>query len=173
MSKSDKDIDWLSVDEAVCREILAQGEKRLASQLSIALASDTRALTSAGIFFGVAVALCGFALNDIVNNKIAPLSVSALTAGALLFVSVWLLAYAARPVDFYVPGNEPKNWFLALELSLKELIGSETKHYDDMIAENENILRNNEIAVRNAFKIALAAPIFALHAFGSLTYSVG
>lgn len=155
-------IDWLKIDASVVRSLFNQAEKRLDGQTDVALAADARALSILSLFFGVASALLAYAILKFSERGADPLVASAFLSSFLLFVSCALIAYSARPVNFYVSGTEPKNWFECLESPETVIIGGECGNYDEMIAENENIIAANERSLRRGIYTALTTPALAV-----------
>jgi hypothetical protein len=152
-------VDWSGVDEKMARQILTQGEIFLSAQLQAALAADARATTMAGLYTTLALATLagGFGYWD-KTSDIAPL-LAALVAGSLLAVAAAMAAWAARPIDFYFPGNQPSQWFAGRLNNLVTMIGGEAENYDTRIAYNDARLGENQTAIRRAFIVAIVSPL--------------
>lgn len=152
-------IDWSGVTEDMARQIAGQGETFLKAQLQAALAADSRATAMAGLYVTLALAVIAAGLGywDKTGNSSALWS--AALAGGLLVVAAILAAWAARPIEFYYPGNQPGQWFDGRRNDLVTMIGGEAENYDARITYNDERLGENQIAIRRAFGFAIAAPL--------------
>ena len=145
--------------------VLSQGEARLNAQLQIALAADSRAMTSASIFVGVASALVGYAgfvFSTTTPNL--PLGIAALIGGAAMMVSAILCAFAARPTEFRLVGANPDNWWQddVTNKPYSECIWRESQNYSTRIRENVSTLGTNAARVNLAMMIAVCTPAICL-----------
>lgn len=91
--------------EAVA-EIHRQGELCLQGTMQLALASDIRATTMAGVFGAGAVAI--MAVIATLADRGGAIVWAALTTSGVLFLASLLCSWSARPTDFFVSGYEPK-----------------------------------------------------------------
>lgn len=157
--------DWETVDKDTARIIFEQAEKRLGAQMSLAIAADTRAMSLATILFGVAGALLAFGINELSKIGLTSLSVSACLSSIPLFVGFFFVSYTARPLDFYVVGAEPHNWFEVTDSPMSVLYGVESENYDEMIFDNEGVLASNEVSLMKGIYFASAAPFVAAISF--------
>lgn len=101
--------DFSAVPEQVVEEIYRSGEACLVGTVQLAIAADQRATTMAGIFGAGSVALLAAAAT--VDGEASPhvaLFYAALAIAGFLFVAALICAWAARPVDFFVGGYEPR-----------------------------------------------------------------
>ena len=155
---TEDDIDWSGVSEAMARDIKAQGETFMQCQLQAALAADSRATSMAGLYVSLALATfaAGFGYWDKTEN-LSPL-IAGLASGVLFIAAAILAAWAARPIDFYFPGNQPSQWFPGRLNDLVPMIGGEAENYDERIAYNDERLGENQVAIRRAFTLAIIAP---------------
>ncbi len=161
----DEEITWSGVDQKMALQILKQGETYLAAQLQTALAADARAAALAGLYttLSLAVFAGGLGYWDKTAN-LSPL-LSAIASGTCLAIAAALSAYSARPIDFYFPGNVPKNWIPYRKASLVPMIGGEAEHCDRSIAANDLQLSKNQLAIRRAYWFAIGAPFVGLAAW--------
>lgn len=115
--------------ETLIRESLRQSEEIIRSQLTIAIASDTRALTFCGLTLAAASLLAGFA-DD------AALSLAMYVASAMLFAAGAVAAWTAMPVAWYAPGQPGRDFDddidqdRPLEAVLREMIQHNDRHFD-------------------------------------------
>lgn len=158
----DEEIAWSDVDQKMALQILKQGETYLTAQLQAALAADARAAALAGLYttLSLAVFAGGLGYWDKTGNLSALLS--AIASGTSLAIAAALSAYAARPIDFYFPGNAPRNWIPYRKAPLVPMIGGEAEHCDRGIAANDLQLSKNQHAVRRAYWFAIGAPFAGL-----------
>ena len=84
--------------QELIRESLKQSEEIIRSQLTIAIASDSRALTFSGLTLAAASVLAGFADQ-------AALSVAMYVASGMLFAAGAISAWTAMPVAWHPPGQ--------------------------------------------------------------------
>jgi len=155
----DESVDWSGVDEKVARQIYDQGHAFLGAQLQAALAADARATAMAGLYTTLALATlaAGFAYWD-KSESLSPL-LAGIVAGVFLIAAAIVSAWAARPTDFYFPGNQPSQWFACRKSDLAGLLGGEAENYDERIAYNDDLLGENQRAIRAAFALAIVAPL--------------
>ena len=158
-------VDWGGVSEKMARQILAQGELFLQTQITLAIAADQRAATAASILASAATAIAAafIAFWDKTADKAA--SIGGMVAAAMLMIAAGMAAYAARPTDFESPGNHPAQWFGGRKANIVGMIGGEAESVQRRIAKNERILTANQRWLRRAFAAALAAPALALVAW--------
>jgi|SRR5271156_465992 len=100
---------WDGVSEAGQREFLSRGQEMVTATLSLAHGADLRNTTMMGIFGAVGVAL--FAAGAAIFAGSHPswaLAGGAMTAAIGLFIASAICAIAARPIDFFISGFEPK-----------------------------------------------------------------
>jgi len=156
----------------MAREIKSQGERFLEAQLQVALASDQRAATMAGIFAAIAAAAIAGSIAYWDKTGSAPVLSSGLAGGVWMMLGVGLCLWAARPVDFYFPGNHPAQWFdLRDDTSLAEALGGEAENYQDRIESNASRL----VAMGDRLKLGAVlvgtAPIISVVMFGVISAS--
>jgi hypothetical protein len=149
------EIDWVGVTEATARQIMAQGETFMQAQLQAAIAADGRATAMAGLYTTLALAVlaAGFGYPD----KSALMA--GLGAGVFLILAALFASWAARPCDFYFPGNQPSQWFGVRTIELPLLLGGEAENYDARIAFNETALASSKRALGRAHVLAVLAPM--------------
>lgn len=144
--------------DKLIRESLRQSEEFIRSQLTIALASDTRALTFCGLALATASLLVGLAGQS-------DLDAGMYVAAGLLYISAAFAGWNAMPVTWYPPGQFAEDFSGDLDED-KPILHA----LQEMGAWNDKHFRNNE-AIRltqnkrlwNAARIAvLAAPTGAL-----------
>lgn len=164
-----KDVDWDGVPEAMVRQIFQQAETYLQAQLQIAIASDARAMTLAGFLVALATALVAASLAYWDKSNSLPVLVGGLAGAAPMVAGAFFAVWAARPLDFYLPGNEPEKWFSVRQENLSEVIGGEAQNYGDHIACNKALIEANASSLILATKCAVAAPVIGAAAW-AVTY---
>jgi hypothetical protein len=155
-------VDWTDVSESMVRQIVQQAETYLQSQFQAGLASDQRAMTIASVLVTVATAAAASALAYWDKTGSLPILAAGLAGATVMLVGAGLGAWAARPVDFYYPGNQPSSWYHCRRGDLVKALGGEAENYEQHIDYNEAILRNNNRAIAWSAKLAIAAPIVAV-----------
>lgn len=153
------DRDWSDANESVVRQMLAQGEQMLVSQIQLAVNADQRAMTSASIFIGVAAALFAATLAYFATVGNVVLFVSGLSVSALMLCAAYLCFHAARPVDFWLPGNCPAEWWGVDEPDLVALMGAESENYQEKIEDNNGLLASNARWFSCGIQTAFVAPV--------------
>lgn len=158
-----EEFSWSDASPDVIDFVLNQAEKHLQAQFSTATAADSRAVTAASILVGLAgVAVAGVAS----SAQITPEAGWAIMAGATaMFCGSALCFMAARPVDFYVPGNQPEQWRACSLESLVVSKGKEIENYQSMIDDNATSLECASAFLVHGLKLALAAPIIGAAVF--------
>src|SRR6476661_4035467 len=125
MADDEQAVNWTGVTEKMARQILAQGELFLQTQVTLAIAADQRAATAASILASAATAIAAafIAFWDKTADKAA--LIGGLTGAAMLMIAASMAAYAARPTDFRSPGNHPNQWFGGRKANIVGMIGGE------------------------------------------------
>lgn len=158
-----------ALSEDVLCEVVREGELQLQAQLQVSLAADSRGLTIAGFSLTASTALLGAAAvlardarPDLpVILVAAALGVAMLTAGALAVIS-------ARPVRFYLPGNQPINWIPAdwdlppgARRTLKRARVEQAKVLQSMLRKNHGTAHRNAKFVHAALLVIFGAAVLA------------
>lgn len=106
---SESTLDWSGVPDESFKEILRQGEIQLEMLLRTSIAADQRAMTLAGVFAAVAVAL--FAGTSALLSFPSPDHVAMVCMGGssvALFVASLVCAFSGRPRKYRPSGYQPK-----------------------------------------------------------------
>jgi len=159
---ADEGLDWSRVSEEMARLIMQQGETFLQAQLQAGLASDHRAMTSASILVALSSAAVAASIAYWTETNEISIMAAGLVAAALFGVGAFLCGWAARPVDFYYPGNQPHNWFDCRDGHLSEVLGGEAENYDVRIEANDQTLIANHRALGRGILFAISAPVVAV-----------
>lgn len=144
------------------REAIRHAEVKQASQLQIALAADSRAMTLCVSTAAIASVLVGIIAN--MSDKTAAFPV-VLTA-ALFFVASCYAAWSARPIGFSAPGQDFSDFkedILSkrdVDAVLIELGGQ----LDEMAAHNEGCAKRNAKWFKRSLIVAASAPWIGLAA---------
>lgn len=141
--------------EQVIRESLRQSEEILRSQLAIAIAADTRALTFCGITLAAASLLAGLAGQ-------ASVGAAMFVASGFLYASAALAAWSAMPVDWYAPGQPGRDFDedIASDKAVTEVMREMVAHNDSHFDHNERIRAAQSRWLRiSASLAAVAAPV--------------
>jgi len=132
------------------REACRRAERRLESQLALALAADARALAFGGLMVGAAAILGGIATG--VGNP-AVLFVSALT----LVLAAAIAMYSARPNGVYVPGGSLSQIRKEIgdNADYSDVLLEMAEHMEEYESENSAILKQNGRILVAAYMVAL------------------
>ncbi|MEO5375989.1 MAG: hypothetical protein H7840_17325 [Alphaproteobacteria bacterium] len=157
--------DWKGVMLETAREILRQGELYLSAQLTTALAADQRAVRLAGLFSAATSGLLagGLALLT-ADSPVVELGTAALVMGVTMLVGLWFAVKATRPVDFYVVGNHPRQWWTEDDLHgpLSIALGQQGEHCQKAIDHNAEVLAGNGRSLRVALTLGLWTPVVGI-----------
>lgn len=167
---ADEGVDWTGVSEDMARQILQQGETFMQAQLQAAIASDSRATAMCGLYLTLALAILAAGLGYWQQVDIDAVLFASLTGGGALIAASAFAAWAARPVDFFFPGNQPHQWIPNRTQGLLGMLGGEAENYDARIAFNEAQIASSKRAVDRALKIAVLSPLAALIVWGASTF---
>jgi hypothetical protein len=154
-----EDEGWSGVSEAMARQILLQAETYLQAQLQLAISADSRATSMASLYVTLTLAVLGGGLGYWHETGAWSPLLAGLVSGGFLTGAAVFAAWAARPVDFYLPGNVPDGWMECRKNELAPMLGYEAENYGTHIDTNNRILGANQDAIRRAYKLAIAAPI--------------
>ena len=153
------DLSWKGYDPDKVREILNLGQAQLQAQLDTALAADARATAMAGLYvtLGLAVLAAGLAVWD--NDANTTLLWPAIAAAGLFLVAGARAGWAARPVEFYLPGTHPEKLFECRDDDLATILGGQAEIDDRDLRRNSRQMKKSARALMQAFWTAIAAPI--------------
>jgi hypothetical protein len=167
----------------VLAEVVREGELKLDAQLQTALAADNRSLTISGLSLTASTTLLGGAaiLTGETHPDLPVIGIAALLGVALLSAGI-LAMLAARPVSFFLPGNEPENWVpSAWDLpagagrTLKRARVEQARVIQKLLSSNSLTAQRNARLVRAALWIILSGVTLAAFGLGAilLARSVG
>lgn len=106
-----KSLDGLrEFDDDILKEVVREAELMMAAQLSVATASDQRALTWAGFVLTIAIASIGGSASLAIDGKQLPLAAISGAGAILMAISGYYAVRAVRPRKYSMPGNLPQNW---------------------------------------------------------------
>jgi hypothetical protein len=155
-------IDWTGVSEPMARQIMTQGETFLQAQLQAALAADQRATTMSSVFvtLSTAIAAGGIAFGQSVADQ--GIVTGSLVCSFALLIAAGFGAWAARPIDFYFPGNQPSQWYQGRKVALSKMLGGEAENYEARIEYNNGELAANQAAIYRGFWVGLVSPLLGV-----------
>jgi hypothetical protein len=159
---SDPDVDWSGVSEPMVRQIFQQAETFMRAQFDAALAADTRAMTMASVFVTLATAIIAGAIAYGDKAGHAPAIAGAFAGALVMLIGAALGVWAARPIDFYFPGNQPEKWFPIRGGDLIEALGGESENYARHIAANDAALTANNGALILGAILGVLSPLIGL-----------
>ena len=154
---------YRNASAAWLKEIIRQGELRLQCQLQAAIAADARAGVLASIQAAASAALIVFgAQSDIVGTVEA----AAYSAAAPLFIGALMSAWSARPVAFFFPGLEPKDWLPAVDTDEPRVACDRAyaEYLDDYLKDNARFMKRNGRWLTASLGTLALAPVFAIAA---------
>ncbi len=142
--------------------IVAQGEKYLQAQMQMAVASDQRAMTMAGVFSAIATATIAGAIAHWDKSASVPILTGGLLGGQCMLLGTATCLWSAKQVDFYYPGNQPAHWYACRKESLPQSLGAEAENYQGHIEANALVLERCGKALGVGAAISVAAPLVAV-----------
>lgn len=157
-----QDIEWKKVDSKVVDFVFHQAEKHLDAQLQSGIASDARAVSAASILVGLSGVIVAASLGYWVVKPEITILLSGLVSGFLFLLAAYQCFRAAKPIDFYFPGNQPNEWASCLSDPLKKSKGVEIENYQEMIAENHTALDRAADYLILGMRIAIATPFLSV-----------
>jgi hypothetical protein len=170
--------DWTKAKPGLVQQIVREGELYLDGQLKLALSADQRAAILAGVFTAAATGVLAVMLALAITKDVAilhryPVYVGSGTTAGMFLVAACLCISAAMPVGFWLPGNQPENWYGDVDQGkdLGAALGEEAQHIQDKIVENRAILAKNAQRFGRGAIMGIAAP-FVGAALWLLTSSV-
>lgn len=131
----------------------------MSAQLQAAIAADSRATTMAGMFITLALAVGAAGVAWFPDARGSAYLLASTVCAAILLLAAARAAWAARPIDFYFPGNQPPQWWPCRKGNLAELLGGESENYGARIEYNQDRLTENQTAIKDASTLALISPI--------------
>jgi hypothetical protein len=164
---------WRKAELELVKEILREAEVNLQGQLSLAIAADQRSSVMASLFTAAAAAIvAGLITLASTDNASHPIAIytGGAVAAMLLAAGASLCIWAARPINFYVPGNEPKSWYgdIANPRELKVLLGEQAEVYQEMIDDNMRTLSKNSQRFIAGAMAGMAAPLAGFVVWGGI-----
>jgi len=157
---------WQGSDRVLVEVMLREGETFLQAQLVVATSADQRAAVLGGIYAAAGTALVAGIIAAVAASSDFPHAVvlGCALAGALFLVSSALCLSTALPVDFWLPGNEPSNWYEDIEkgVAIEVALGEEAVNYQSKIDENNKALKANAGRYRWGVYIGIAAPVLGV-----------
>jgi hypothetical protein len=164
---SDKNLDsLLKLDDAVLKEVIREGESRLAAQFAAATASDQRAMAWAGFLITVASATIAASASLAITGKHLPLAVISGLLSGLLCISAYTAIHCVRPRKFALPGNLPENWLPSewepgKKQNLKQARIEQARCLNSQIEENAEWARLTAIGLHRSMDLACIAILLA------------
>jgi hypothetical protein len=158
-------VDWSAVSVESAAAILRQGELYLDGQCRLAIAADQRAMAASSFFSGFAAIVLAATFGYWSQVRGIDLLVAGLVTAALLLAGAVSCVRAAWPVEFAVPGNEPKKWWGVRGEPLNFLLGGQTEHCQFFIEHNHRVLVRNSWWLKAGLVWGVSAPFV-----GALTW---
>ena len=136
---------WQGKNIDLVKEACRHGESMLSAQVDLATSADQRASVLAGIYAAVATGvIAAVATHGSFSNERALAAGAAVTIVAYL-AGAGLCIVTALPADFWVPGNDPAEWYGDINNStpLEVAIGEQAAYFSKHIRENNEFLSRN------------------------------
>jgi len=163
--------NWEDVSPEVTDFIFYQAERHIEAQLQSGIASDARAISAASTLAPIASVVFAGSFGYWITSSNLPLLVSGLSLGGALLISAYFCFKAAKPVDFYFPGNQPEEWYQCVHEPISESKGGEIENYQSMIEGNAMALERSADLLMRGINIAITSPIVFFFVYG-VTYLI-
>lgn len=150
------------IDPINAENALKQGELYLSAQLQAGLAADQRATTIAALFAGFSAAISAVSLGYWDKTSDIPILVSGLSGAVLMALGSLICLWAARPINFFYPGNHPESWMNILDRPSHEVMIGEALNYQQHIEANDRSLSANAKFLWRGAMLAIASPLLAV-----------
>jgi len=160
--------DWSNVPDGSAREMLRQGEVRIADLLAVSIASDQRATALGSAFGALAAGLFAADATLLTIQRFdlaASLGIGIAALGSLL--ASLLCFYAGRPVNFFVGGYEPRK-LLSSATDEEWMIRYICQDMQDRIEEDKKVLNRSARLTSVATIVEIGSVIVAAVAFAIL-----
>jgi hypothetical protein len=109
MTAHEPELDLSAVPDGAIKELHRQGELCLQGTVQLAIAADQRATTTSGILGAGSIALMVAGASMVLNPASRPTLIGAVFGVAFTLLSGAILcARAARSIDYFVAGYEPR-----------------------------------------------------------------
>lgn len=156
--------DWTKANKKLVEAIVREGETYLQGQLTVATSADQRASVLGGIFAAAGTAIFGALIAGSTGTLSLSIVVAGIVTGGVFLVSAGLCLSTALPVDFYLPGNEPANWYsdVDAETPLSSALGDVAEDTQSRIVNNNKVLKRNAWLFRTGAILGIAAPLLGL-----------
>ena len=168
MTQTDKP-DWSPVERDMRLHIVQNAATYLDGQIGLATAADQRASTLAGVFAAAGTALIAavvaFATTTITGLTHPYLMIMAALVCAFCFLVAGFLCMAsALPVDMYLPGTQPEDWYgdVAAARKYDDCLASEAEIVQEKINDNRLIIKRNARLYKFGILLGIGAPVLGL-----------
>jgi|CXWL01.1.fsa_nt_gi hypothetical protein len=148
--------------EKLAEVILRQGELKLAAQLQVAIAADSRASAFAGLFTTLGLAcFSGVAVLWKLGAGYEAILFGLILQTTVLLIAAHLSVQAASPIDFYTVGNQPTNWWAdgVEKKPLADCLKAESLNYQSRIEKNNAAIARNAAKIQFALRLAILSPL--------------
>ncbi|MEN2980961.1 hypothetical protein P7L78_19000 [Tistrella bauzanensis] len=144
-------------DIETLREIIREAESYLAAQLAAGVAADQRALALSGMLAAASAVIASGGISLLVGMEKDFILGSLAMAVAFGFIMAMLFSIiSAAPRVFNFVGTFPSNWVDDIErnINLSESLAEQAGHYDNILKQNNEILRKNGKMMRWSIWVA-------------------
>jgi hypothetical protein len=153
--------NWQGKNIELVKEACRHGEAMLAAQVDLATSADQRAAVLAGIYAAVATGIiAGMATHGTFDHE-HPLAIGAVVAIVAYLGGAALCIITALPASFWVPGNDPAEWYGDIEKGtpLEVAVGEQAAYFSKHIRENNDFLDRNAKLFFIGAVLGVAAPL--------------
>ncbi|MBT9444176.1 MAG: hypothetical protein IV086_00600 [Hyphomonadaceae bacterium] len=159
---------YLNADEATLELLLREASDRIASQVELLVATDTRSLGLLSVSATLATAATAIFADKLGVAGAQPLANAALSAAILLVLSAAFAAWALRPVSVAVRGWDPELFTddIAQRKTAAQIRAEMLYHLQQRISTNVQVAKFNARSVRISMFFLALAPVVALIAAG-------
>ena len=140
--------NYSRADSDTIKEIVREAEAYIDGQVTLATSADQRASVMASVFAAAGTAIAAALMTVAAQQhdvSYAPILAGGGFAAALFIIGAAFCVAATMPVDFSLPGSQPKNWKRDLEngTPLVQSLAEQAANFQCKIDDNSKVLKRN------------------------------
>lgn len=146
------------------KEACRNGENRISAQITIATSADQRATILAGIYVAASVGIIAALATYQHECRTIPIKLMCFSASLVFIISSMLCIISTFPVEFWLPGNDPKEWEIDIEKNtpIAEAIHEQASYFDNEIKQNNATMKKNAKMFKIGALMGILAPIIGV-----------
>lgn len=158
------ELDWSDVKSEAIPEVMRLAETHLAEMLQIAIAADQRAVGQSAAFATLGSALLAAVMVTTKSEAISIASWCVVFAGLGLIGGAFISGMAARPIDYFAGGYEPRG-IIPCANDVDWMRQSAVKDMQRRIDHNRKVIGRTADVTAKAFKFVVTTTTMCVAAF--------